>query len=287
MKWIPLVLIAAVGCQGQMAISTSDEGAHEGIAPSEDVEDSSDSNATTEPVADGTTMPLDPEAEPDVGPTTMTRISRADYVAYVESVLPGVDVRAELLPPDHRVGQFTSNATQAVTQPDLEAYWQSAEHIAGQLVADDLCDPDVSDADCFAHIGTDLARRLFRRPAQAEVLDELASLGQQVASDGATRTEVVQLLVATVLQSPRFVYHIEPVADVAGMQPLDDHAVAHRLARFLWNGAPDTELLDAADAGALLDPTEVERHARRLLDDPRAETAVRAFHRDWLDRTAP
>jgi hypothetical protein len=51
----------------------------------------------------------------------------------------------------------------------------------------------------------------------------------------------------------------------------------------LWNSTPDDDLLDAADQHRLGTPADVEKQARRMLDDPRAHDAIARFHAQWLD----
>lgn len=45
---------------------------------------------------------------------------------------------------------------------------------------------------------------------------------------------------------------------------------------------PDATLRDLADADELATPEQIRAQAARLLDDPRAETVIRRFHREWL-----
>lgn len=52
---------------------------------------------------------------------------------------------------------------------------------------------------------------------------------------------------------------------------LTPHALAARLSYFLWQTAPDAELLKAADEGALADANEGARQVRRLIDSPAHE----------------
>ena len=61
--------------------------------------------------------------------------------------------------------------------------------------------------------------------------------------------------------------------------PLDAHALANRLAYFLWNGPPDAELLNANILQA------AERHAQveRMLRHPRAARFEESFINQWLD----
>jgi hypothetical protein len=46
---------------------------------------------------------------------------------------------------------------------------------------------------------------------------------------------------------------------------------------------PDEALFQDAQSGALADPKTLEAEARRMLADPRAADAVRAFHEQWLE----
>jgi hypothetical protein len=58
--------------------------------------------------------------------------------------------------------------------------------------------------------------------------------------------------------------------------------VATRLARMLWNAAPDAELVKAAGRNGLTDAAAVERQVRRMLADDRAHAFVARFFFPWL-----
>ena len=64
---------------------------------------------------------------------------------------------------------------------------------------------------------------------------------------------------------------------------LDDHALATRLALFLWNSVPDDTLRALADRGELGKPDVLRAQTERLLDDPKARRFVEAFTDYWLD----
>jgi len=55
------------------------------------------------------------------------------------------------------------------------------------------------------------------------------------------------------------------------------YATASRLSYSLWDTMPDDELLRHAAAGELDSAAGLERVARRMLDDPRAKTALDEF----------
>ena len=92
--------------------------------------------------------------------------------------------------------------------------------------------------------------------------------------------EAVALTVAGILQSPAFHFRLERGA-TAGGGPTD-WELATRLSYFLWDSMPDDELFAAAAAGELSTRREVERQARRMLEDPKARPAVVHFHNQWL-----
>jgi hypothetical protein len=80
-----------------------------------------------------------------------------------------------------------------------------------------------------------------------------------------------------VLASPGFIFLDE--------QPglLDNHALATRLALFLWNSPPDDALRAVADRGLLTRPEVLREQTDRLLDDPKSDRFIEAFTDYWLD----
>jgi hypothetical protein len=64
---------------------------------------------------------------------------------------------------------------------------------------------------------------------------------------------------------------------------LDDHALATRLALFLWNSEPDAELRSLAVAGRLHNPDVLKAQTDRLLNDPKFARFVEGFTDYWLD----
>jgi hypothetical protein len=88
------------------------------------------------------------------------------------------------------------------------------------------------------------------------------------------------------LESPRFLFReeiAEPDPDHAGELRLNAYAKASRLSFFLWNTAPDDELLAAAEKGDLDDERGRARQVDRLLASPRLKAGVRAFFADMLN----
>ena len=75
---------------------------------------------------------------------------------------------------------------------------------------------------------------------------------------------------------------IAPPADATGEE------IANRLARLLWNSAPDAALLEDARVDRLTNAAALDRQIQRMLDDERARAFVARFFFPWLglDRLA-
>jgi hypothetical protein len=83
-------------------------------------------------------------------------------------------------------------------------------------------------------------------------------------------------------QSLFIVDRTEPDPARPGDTRLDAYSIASRLSFFLWNAAPDDELLRAAEQGQLQNPAGRAKQVERMLASPRLETGVRAFFDDML-----
>ena len=143
---------------------------------------------------------------------------------------------------------------------------------------------DAEEEACAGEILATLARRAFRRPvteADLEVLRGFYAEGRREGSFDAG----VQRALESILVDPEFLFRIE--RDPANVPPatpyrLSDVELASRLSFFLWSSIPDDELLDAAVAGRLGDPAELERQVRRMLADERSSVLVGSFAAQWL-----
>ncbi len=87
-----------------------------------------------------------------------------------------------------------------------------------------------------------------------------------------------QLVVEAMLQSPNFLFRLDETSN----PKWKPYATASRLSYTLWDTTPDTALMNAAAQGELATATDVEKAARRMLDDPRAHQALDEFVSQWL-----
>jgi hypothetical protein len=119
--------------------------------------------------------------------------------------------------------------------------------------------------------------RAFRRPvSEQEVQRHVTIVAERLAKHDCFEDAMRQAYRA-VLTSPYFLFRREAPG------PLDDDAVATRLAFWLWNSPPDQELLQVAAERKLRDPAVVHGQIERLLEDPRSERFIVDFLDQWLN----
>lgn len=119
--------------------------------------------------------------------------------------------------------------------------------------------------------------RAYRRPVVEADVQRFAGLVAERRAAGLSFGEAMLAGYTAILASPGFVFLDE--------QPgrLDDHALATRLALFLWNSTPDAALRARADAGTLAQPAVLRSETTRMLADPKARRLGEAFLDYWLD----
>jgi cytochrome c551/c552 len=137
---------------------------------------------------------------------------------------------------------------------------------------------------CATRILRTLAAEAYRQPAAAVDVEPLLAFYRQ-AREGADFESGIRRALRAVLVSPRFLFRLEePPATAKGGQNyrIGDVALASRLSFFLWDAAPDAELLAAARANVLHTPAVLEKQVRRMLQDARSERLSTRFAAQWL-----
>jgi hypothetical protein len=222
------------------------------------------------------------------GPAPLRRMTRFEYGRTLHD-LTGVDPKvADDLPPDEESLGYDDIATAySVSSLHAARYLDVAETAAAALLADQTrltayagCDP-VADAACVDSFITAFGTAAWRRPLQA---DELTSL-QQIHGDAFDGDEAGALsaVVAGMLQAPQFLYRPEPAGDATASQPLDDYALATRLAFLLTGAAPDATLRAAAAGGKLASDKGLMAETDRLLASDRAAELFVHFATSWWE----
>jgi hypothetical protein len=129
--------------------------------------------------------------------------------------------------------------------------------------------PDMNSGELVDHV----AQLLTQRPLSAEDRSAFVEIAQQRRARGASPSATARSVLIALLTSPHFIYKAES-PKLTGVER------ARRLSYFLWNSAPDAELLNAATSGALgKDPSD---QVERMLKDARADRFIDDFTRQWL-----
>ena len=119
-------------------------------------------------------------------------------------------------------------------------------------------------------------RQAYRSPVSAQEEVRFLPVILGAMKSGSTFAEAMLTGYTAVLCSPSFLYLQEKPGR------LDDHALAARLAYFLWNSPPDAELRSLAAAGTLHEPQTLRAQTERLLADARS---ARLAERTWQAET--
>ncbi len=138
---------------------------------------------------------------------------------------------------------------------------------------------------CATKIVTDLARQAFRRPATPEDMEGLMTFYEQGRKKGGDFESGIRSSLEAILASLDFVARVEQTP--VGVKPgqtyrIGDLELASRLSYFLWNTAPDDELITLASQGRLKDPLTLEKQVKRMMSDPRSVTLSTKFAGQWL-----
>ncbi|MEM9192438.1 MAG: DUF1592 domain-containing protein [Myxococcota bacterium] len=219
-----------------------------------------------------------------VGEAPLRRLTRHQYNNAIRDLLGDGSRPAEQFPADEDVGGFYNNLT-SVTDLQFEQYLLAAEGVALRATArlPELvsCDPR-SGAPCAEAFIRSFGRRAFRRPLTEQEVIELLEVYRAGELDEGEATGF-RMALASMLQSPHFLYHVEFGTDETSVSQVSDYELASRLSFFLWSSIPDEELLDAAAAGELNHDEQITAQVVRMVFDPRAYETVTSFHTQWLD----
>ena len=144
---------------------------------------------------------------------------------------------------------------------------------------------------CARQIVSRLGADAYRRPLTAGEIDRLmpfyekgaggaGGAGKAGGFEGGIRTAL-----EAILASPYFIFRMEKEPEAA--RPGDayrvaDTELASRLSYFLWATPPDQELLTLANQGKLSAPGALDKQAKRMLADSRADALATRFAAQWL-----
>ena len=256
------------------------------------------------------TFGCDPAARPPAATLRRLTMSQyrntlADFVAFASgSATESAAALAELsgpldrLPVDRREptsedlhGSYR-RLDQSLQQLHVDSYYDLGVATAaalttparlGSVVGACATDKDASnDASCLTEMIARLGARALRRPLDS---DELAFYQSVYGADKAANAAAYADVIGVLLNAPQMLYFVEhgasEVSGKTGIFELSSYELASRLAYQLWQTAPDAELLTHAADGSLLEAQTYRAQVQRLLEDPRAETALDEFFADF------
>ncbi|MEM6993706.1 MAG: DUF1592 domain-containing protein [Myxococcota bacterium] len=216
----------------------------------------------------------------------MRRLTKAQYENTIRDLFDGAIEPGDEFPVSVIHEEYSNNpAANIVSLSAAEDILLAAERAAEQVVdqIDEIvdCTPGPQ---CAATFVDDFGRRALRRPLMDSERDALMAAYSAVEAE-VDFADGIGTVVTIVLQSPQFLYLVEPGAEEIqpGIVALTDYELASRLSYLLWDTTPDEELLSLAEAGALSDPDTLAAQAERLLlDRGRSGPALDRFFREWI-----
>ena len=239
----------------------------------------------------GRPFAANPNGLPDQpSPGYVRRLTHVEYDNTIADLLGDTSEPSTGFESDLAQDGFTNNAAGQNVSPTLaEQYMVAAETISenatGDLNALLGCDPLlVGEQVCAQQFIATFGRRAFRRPLSAEEGARMNQLFQTAREDFDFEVSV-QLVLQAFLQSPQFLYLLEPsdfAVEAGTIEPLDPWQLASRLSYFIIGSMPDELLMAAAESGEFSTPEAVGIQARRLLELPRARERIALFFTEWL-----
>jgi hypothetical protein len=234
--------------------------------------------------------------KPIGGEAVTRRLSQEQYRQVVADLFgPSIKVGGRFEPDIRRDGLLAMGASQvAVTASGLEEYDKIARNVAAQVVSeahrDTLipCKPanaKAADDACASQFLSETGKMLYRRPLTTDELQSRVKVANDAAVGLKDFYSGLGISLSTMMVSPKFLFRqeiAETDPDHAGQYRMDAFSKASQLSFFLWDAAPDPELLAAAEHGDLNTDKGLAKQVDRMIASPRLQNGVRAFFTDML-----
>jgi hypothetical protein len=185
-------------------------------------------------------------------------------------------------------------ASAGVTLGQMQEFQRTAGAVADKVVGPDYraflipCTPHTTtraDDACASRFVGLVGRLLYRRPLTSKELSDYVGQAHRTAERLKDFYAGLAVTLEGLLIAPQTLFivdHSEPDPAHPGQYRLDSYSLASRLSFFLWNAAPDDQLLKWAQHGELHTAAGQAKAVDYLLSSPRLETGVRAFFDDML-----
>ncbi|MBP7285466.1 MAG: DUF1592 domain-containing protein [Nannocystaceae bacterium] len=220
-------------------------------------------------------------------PVRLRLLLARQYTHAIRDLLGDAAAAAATPPTDAAINGFDAVAASqlALTDAKVQAYEASARTVseladAGKLAGHHTCvATGPADEACLREFVASFGRLAFRRTLTAVEIDDYTAAGLAAAAVYDDFEYGKRDVVATMLQSPNFLYQVEvgEPADTGGMRRLTSLELATRLSFYLRDTTPDAELLDLAEADGLADAAAVREVAAAMLETEEAHQALSDF----------
>ena len=153
--------------------------------------------------------------------------------------------------------------------------WPPKTHRNIFVPSDNQDKPKIYAREILDHFGA----RAFRRPLTQAESDSLHSVWADSFSENRNFVESIKDALLVALTSPQFLFLIESSESPEG-ELVDAYELASKLSYFLWNSAPDDELLKLAGSDEL--HKQLPQQVTRLVADSRFRRSMQEFTSQWL-----
>lgn len=193
---------------------------------------------------------------------------------FLESVWPDLEDGAKL------IGMNTTADRLNVNSLNFERLYDASRLIVARILdhSADLqsCIASSSD-DCVGPTVRELGLKLWRRPMSESEFDSLAAQFSLFADNRQT----LEYSLNALLLSSNFLFRSELGVEQNGERVLTNYEIVSLLSYSIWNSTPDEVLLELA-AGAPLSSAQILNQVERMLQDPRATSALTEIYKDFL-----
>lgn len=228
---------------------------------------------------------------------TFVRLTAAQYERSIHAIF-GNNIEVDAGTVD---GGFRDNGLLAVgdrkltvTSAGIERYEATAQKIVSQVLAPRNlatfmpCAPKATarpDDTCARKMVNELGPLLFRRALRSGEANPYVRTARLAAEKTKDFYTGLSFAMVELLLSPEFLLRVErserdPAN--AARRRLDAYSMASRLSFFLWDSAPDKQLLAAAASGKLKTEAGLKEEVERMLGSPRVEHGMRSYFSDML-----
>ena len=223
-------------------------------------------------------VPLSVSASP------LARLTRDEYLASLNALLPGLTVNADLLPAGGSKYIYERDVrVRDISAPITEAWFTIAEQAARATNPQTLLGCTPTAPECLGNFLDAFGRRAFRRPLDIDEKRVFLQQFDSLKAKGQTNDDAVRAVLTALLLSPQFLMLVENTRGPDGaILDLEAFALASRLAFLVTRAPPDAELLGAAESGALLTDAGLKAQLDRLMQTSAAQAQVKAFFAEWF-----